>query len=107
MKQIYKTNQRLATRLEFLKQMDNFAFRVGSRFTRNTYLKGRFSHYVLSESDVGRASGFQGDWMKSKVFEHIKDGLEPEMLHSALPFVADSQSQMLQNTKVQITDISD
>ena len=61
-------------------------------FQTKSHLKGRFSHDVLSQGDIRGSAGFERDWMEPKVFQHVKDGLEPEMLHSALSLVTNGKT---------------
>lgn len=56
-----------------------------------------FGHDVLGESDVGRPARLERDGVESKVFQHVEDGLEPEVLHPTLALAADRQSQVLKH----------
>lgn len=49
-----------------------------------TWLRA-LSHHVASEGDVSCPSRLQGDGVCVEVAQHVKDGLEPEVLHMALP----------------------
>lgn len=62
---------------------------------RESHLERRFRDDVLSESDVRGASRFQGDGVQAEVFQHVEDGLEPEVLDPALSLAADRQAQVL------------
>ena len=51
---------------------------------------------VIAEGDVRRASGFERDRVCAEVFEHVEDGLEPEVLDAALALPVDRHAQVLQ-----------
>ena len=51
---------------------------------------------VITESDVGRATGLERDRVRAEVFEHVEDGLEPEVLDAALALPIDRHTQVLQ-----------
>lgn len=53
-------------------------------------------HHVAAEGDVGRAARLQRDGMRVEVAQHVEDGLEPEVLHVALPALVQRQAQVLQ-----------
>lgn len=57
---------------------------------------GALCHHVAAEGDVSSATRLQRDGMRVEVAQHVKDGLEPEVLHVALPALVQRQPQVLQ-----------
>lgn len=53
-------------------------------------------HDVAAEGDVGRAARLEGDGVRVEVAQHVEDGLEPEVLHVALPALVQRQAEVLQ-----------
>ncbi len=47
---------------------------------------------VIGEHDVRTAARLERDGMCAKMFQHVKDSLEPQMLHTALSFIVDSHA---------------
>ena len=53
-------------------------------------------HDVAAEGDVGRAARLEWDGVRVEVAQHVEDGLEPEVLHVALPTLVQRQAEVLQ-----------
>ena len=53
-------------------------------------------HHVAAEGDVGRTARLEGDGVRVEVAQHVEDGLEPEVLHVALPALVQRQAEVLQ-----------
>lgn len=52
-------------------------------------------HHVAAERDVGRAARLERDGVRVEVAQHVEDGLEPEVLHVALPALVQRQAEVL------------
>jgi len=60
-----------------------------------TWLADGGGAHEADERDVGGAAGLQRDGMNPEVLQHVEDGLEPEVLHTALTVLIQGQTQML------------
>ena len=47
------------------------------------------------ERDIRGTAGLQRDRMHPEVLQHVEDGLEPEVLHSALTVLVQGQTEVL------------
>lgn len=73
-------------------------YRPGSHGYR-TWLSDRRGSYEADERDVGGATGLQRDGVNPEVFQHVEDGLEPEVLDPALAVLVQGQTQVLQEAR--------
>lgn len=51
--------------------------------------------HVGAQRDVGRASGFKGDGVGVEVSQHVRHGVEPQVVDVALAILIHRQTQML------------
>lgn len=68
--------------------------RVGLAHTHTWLANSRGAHEA-DECDVWGAAGLQGDRVDPEVLQHIKDGLKPKVLHSALTVLVQGQTEVL------------
>lgn len=61
------------------------------------------STHEADQCDVGGPSRLQRDGMHSEVLQHVKDGLEPQVLHAALTVLVQGQTQVL---RAEVRDLS-
>ena len=61
-----------------------------------TWLANSGGPYEADECDVRGSAGLQGDGVHTEVLQHVEDGLEPEVLHTALTVLVQGQTQVLQ-----------
>lgn len=61
-----------------------------------TWLANSGGPYETDECDVRGSAGLQGDGVHTEVLQHVEDGLEPEVLHTALSVLVQGQTQVLQ-----------
>lgn len=61
----------------------------------NTWLPGSRGTHKADEGDVWGAPRLQGDGMHPKVLQHVKNRLEPEMLHATLAILVQRKAQVL------------
>ena len=52
-------------------------------------------HDIADKDNVTGASRLQGDGVHPEMLEHIKDGLEPQVLDPALTFLIQRETQVL------------
>lgn len=64
-----------------------------------TWLADRRGAHEADEGDVRGAAGLQGDGMHPEVLQHVKDGLEPQVLHPTLAVLVQGQTQVLQGAE--------
>lgn len=57
-------------------------------------------HDIADKDNVTGASRLQGDGVHPEMLEHIKDGLEPQVLDPALTFLIQRQTQVLRAGRV-------
>ena len=69
---------------------------VRARYGRTVESRRVDGDDIVAESDVGRAPGLERDRVRAEVFEHVEDGLEPEVLNATLAFPVDRHTQVLQ-----------
>jgi len=55
----------------------------------------RYGYDVIRERNVGCTTWLEWYWMRAEMLEHIKNCLEPQVLHAALAIVRQSHSQVL------------
>ena len=60
-----------------------------------TWLPDSGGTHKADECDVGGTPGLQGDGVYTEVLQHVKNGLEPQVLHTALAVLIQGQSQVL------------
>lgn len=65
----------------------------------HTWLANGGSTHKADECDVRGAARLQGDRVYSEVLQHVKDGLEPKVLHSTLAVLVQGQTEVLWGTK--------
>lgn len=53
------------------------------------------AHHVLGERDVSGAAGLQRDGVRAEVLQHVVHVGEPQVLHAALPRLAQRHAQVL------------
>lgn len=61
----------------------------------NTWLTVSRGAHKADEGDVWGAPRLQGDGMHPEVLQHVKDRLEPEMLHATLAVLIQRKAQVL------------
>ncbi len=61
----------------------------------HTWLANSGGTHEADECDVWGAAGLQGDRVHPEVLQHVKDGLEPKVLHSALTVLVQGQTKVL------------
>lgn len=52
--------------------------------------------YVGAQGDVSGAARLQGDGVGMEVSQHVRYGMEPQVVHVALPILIHRQTQMLE-----------
>lgn len=68
-----------------------------------TWLADRRGAHEADEGDVGGAAGLQGDGVHPEVLQHVKDRLEPQVLHPTLAVLVQGQTQVLQGAESRCT----
>ena len=60
-----------------------------------TWLPDSGGTHKADECDVGGTPRLQGDGVYAEVLQHVKNGLEPQVLHTTLAVLIQGQSQVL------------
>ncbi|KAF3845880.1 hypothetical protein F7725_002958 [Dissostichus mawsoni] len=71
-----------------------------------TWLANSGGPYEADECDVRGSAGLQGDGVHTEVLQHVEDGLEPEVLHTALTVLVQGQTQVLQRGQQSYYEVS-
>lgn len=61
-----------------------------------TWLPNGGGSHEADERDVRGAAGLQRDGVHPEVLQHVKDGLEPQVLHPTLAVLVEGEAEMLQ-----------